>query len=121
MMGALLLYSGLLCAVSVSVFVAAWRQGSPLKIDDILMQTLMTVFLPILVLGIWKQRIASGLLFVGTGVDIILLLTLGSRTGDGMATMIVGSIAFVGVPMLAAAIFLTRRAPRRAASPMIPS
>jgi hypothetical protein len=47
-----LLCSGLLFFVSLTVFVSALRQGSQLKTSDFIIQTLMTFFLPLLVIGL---------------------------------------------------------------------
>jgi hypothetical protein len=106
LMGALILYSGLLCAVSLSVFIDALRNGWALKADDIEIQTLMALFLPLLLVGLRRQRLASGLLFLATGIDLLLILTVNRSTGDGTAAMLAGSVVFLGIPLLSSAIFL---------------
>ncbi len=100
----LLLYSALLCFVSTKVFVSALQQHSPLKASDILIQALMTLFLPTLILGIWKQRLASGLLFAGAATDLALTLFLSVHTASSMSGMLSASLLFLGFPMLASAI-----------------
>jgi hypothetical protein len=112
LVGALMLYSGLLCVVSLSAFVQSLRQHWTLKADDFVLQALMTLFLPALVIGLRKVRLASGLLFAGTAIDVGLLLSVSNRTGDGTVAAIASSVMFLGCPMLGAAIlfhFLSRR------------
>ena len=102
--GAFLLYGGLLWFVSMSVFLAAIKHGARLKPPDIVIQSLMTLFLPILILGIWKQRLASGLLFAGAATDLALTLFLNAHTGNGMGGLLNASLLFLGFPMLASAL-----------------
>jgi hypothetical protein len=99
----LLLYSALLCFVSTKVFVAAVQQHSPLKASDIVIQALMTLFLPMLILGIWKPRLTSGLLFAGAATDLALMLSTYAHPGN-MSGMLSASLLFLGFPMLASAI-----------------
>jgi hypothetical protein len=105
---ALLLYSLLLCCVSLSVFVQSAMHGWNLKIVDIAMQLLMMFFPPLLLLGLWRPRLASILLITCAVADLMLLLSMSNRTGDGTGTMLIGSILFLGIPMLGAAILLRR-------------
>ena len=102
--GAFLLYGGLLWFVSMTVFLAAIKHGARLKPSDIVIQSLMTIFLPILIVGIWKQRLASGLLFAGAATDLALTLFLNTRAGNGMGGVLNASLLFLGFPMLASAI-----------------
>jgi hypothetical protein len=63
LLGVLILYSALACVLSLHVFVTAVHDGSPLNFVSIVVQTLTTLFLPLLILGIWKPRLTSALLF----------------------------------------------------------
>jgi hypothetical protein len=112
LVGALMLYSGLLFVVSLLAFVQALRQHGALKTDDFVLQALMTLFLPALALGLHRGRLASGLLFLGTAIDVGLLLSVSSRSGDGTLAAIASSVVYLGCPMLGSAIllqFLSRR------------
>jgi hypothetical protein len=114
LVGALVLYSALLCAVSLATFVQALRQHWALKAHDLVLQALMTLFLPALLVGLREARLASGLLFAAVAIDLVLFLSLSSRTGDGTNAITVGSLIFLGCPMLGAAT-LFRRLSRLAA------
>jgi hypothetical protein len=92
--GALILYSALVCALSLHVFVTAIHDGSPLNFASIAVQTLTTLFLPLLVLGIWKPRLTSALTF-----------TNAHAPASETAGLIGASLLFLGVPMLGSAIF----------------
>jgi hypothetical protein len=116
LVGALVLYGGLLCGVSLTTFVQALRQHWALKADDFVLQSLMTLFLPALLIGLRRARLASGLLLAGVAIDLALLCFLSSSTGDGTAIGIVSSLVFLGSPMLGGAIVFRRlsRRPRAA-------
>lgn len=103
--GALILYSALLCAISFHVFFTAVRQGSPLNFAGITVQTLTTVFLPLLILGIWRPRLASALLFAAAAAILALTFTNAHSAASATAGMIGASLLFLGVPMLGSAIF----------------
>jgi hypothetical protein len=105
---ALILYSALLCAVSLHVFYAAVHQGSPLNFASITVQTLTTLFLPLLVLGLWKPRLTSALLFAGAAAILALTLTTTHSAANGTAGLVGASLLFLGVPMLGSAIFFHR-------------
>jgi hypothetical protein len=103
---ALVLYSGWLCVVSISVFFEAWKQHWVLKAPDIAIQILMALFLPLLLLALWNIRAASGGLFLLALADAAMLLVPRGWLGDGTAAMFVGSLLFFGVPALGSAVFL---------------
>jgi hypothetical protein len=112
---ALTAYSALLSTVSISVFYQAIRQHWGLKLIDILLQSLMLLFLPMLLIGLWKIRLAASLLFLGAATNLGLLLSANRSTGDGITAMLAGSLLFLGTPMVASAILL------RLLSPSTPS
>ena len=64
----LMIYSALLCAISSHVFFTAVREGSPLNFASIAVQTLTTLFLPLLILGIWKPRLTSAIFAAAAAV-----------------------------------------------------
>ncbi len=103
--GALILYSALLCAVSLHVFYTAVQQGSPLNAAAITVQVLTTLFLPLLILGLWKPRLASALLFAGAAAILALTLTSAHSAPSSPAGLVGASLLFLGVPMLGSAIF----------------
>jgi hypothetical protein len=103
--GALILYSALLCAVSFHVFTTAIQQGSPLNFASIAVQTLTTLFLPLLILGLWKQRLTSALLFAAAAAILALTLTSAHSAASATAGLVGASLLFLGVPMLGSAIF----------------
>jgi hypothetical protein len=101
---AFVLYSALLCFVSLTVFVSALRQHAALTASDIVIQTLMTLFLPVQLLGIRKPRLASGLLFAGAATDLALTLFLNAHARTNTSGALNASLLFLGFPMLASAI-----------------
>jgi predicted neutral ceramidase superfamily lipid hydrolase len=103
--GALILYSALVCALSLHVFVTAIHDGSPLNFASIAVQTLTTLFLPLLVLGIWKPRLTSALLFAAAAAILALTFTNAHAPASETAGLIGASLLFLGVPMLGSAIF----------------
>jgi hypothetical protein len=111
LVAALILYSAILCAVSLTTFIQTLRQHWTLKASDIVLQSLMTLFLPALLVGLRSERLASRSLFAGVAIDLALLCFL-SRAGTGTAVGIVTTVIFVGCPMLGAAI-LFRHLSRR--------
>ncbi len=112
---AFLLYGGLLWFVSTTVFLAAIKQHARLTLSEIILQTLMTIFLPLSILGIWKPRIASVLLFVAAAADLALTLSMHLH-GAGTTTGIFNSsLLFLGFPTLATALLYQMLA--RTASP----
>ena len=112
--GALTLYAGLLCVVSLSVFISALRHGQHLHGADFVIQTLMTIYLPLLCLGFWRPRLSSGLLFTVAAVDLLLLFS-SSTSGDSTGAMLAGSTLFLGIPLLGSALLFhyISRAPAR--------
>jgi hypothetical protein len=102
--GALILYSALVCALSLHVFVTAVHDGSPLNFASITVQILTTLFLPLLILGIWKPRRASALLFAASAAILALTFT-NAHAASETAGLIGASLLFLGVPMLGSAIF----------------
>ncbi|MGA8938246.1 MAG: hypothetical protein WB439_03695 [Acidobacteriaceae bacterium] len=107
LLGTLLAYSLLLCVVSLAVFVQAIKSGSPLHASDFCMQALMLAFFPLLAVALWRPRIAAGLLFAAVAINIGLLIATRNQLNQGAAVATLSSVAFLGVPMLGAAIFLT--------------
>jgi hypothetical protein len=107
LVAALVLYSAILCAVSLTTFIQTLRQHWTLKASDIVLQSLMTLFLPALLVGLRSERLASRSLFAGVAIDLALLCFL-SRAGNGTAVGIVTTLIFVGCPMLGAAILFRR-------------
>lgn len=103
--GALILYSALVCVLSLHVFITAIHDGSPLNFASITVQILTTLFLPLLILGIWKPRLASTLLFAAAAAVLALTFTNTHATASETAGLIGASLLFLGVPMLASAIF----------------
>jgi hypothetical protein len=103
--GALILYSALVCVLSLHVFVTAVHDGSPLNFASITVQTLTTLFLPLLILGIWKPRLASALLFAAAAAILALTFTNAHAAASETAGLIGASLLFLGVPMLGSAIF----------------
>jgi hypothetical protein len=103
--GTLILYSALVCALSLHVFVTAIHDGSPLNFASITVQTLTTVFLPLLILGIWKPRVSSVVLFAAAAAVLALTFTNAHAAASETAGLIGASLLFLGVPMLGAAIF----------------
>ena len=101
---AFLLYGGLLWFVSTTVFLAAIKHGARLKPSEIIIQTLMTLFLPISIFGIWKPRVASGLLFAATASDLALTLFMDAHGASSTTGIFNASILFLGFPMLATAL-----------------
>jgi hypothetical protein len=116
--GALILYSALLCAVSFHVFYTAIQQGSPLNFASLAVQTLTALFLPLLLLGIWKPRLTSALFFAAAAAILALTLTTAHRAQSGTAGLVGASLLFLGVPMLGSAIFFHLIA--RSAAPALP-
>jgi hypothetical protein len=106
--GALILYSALLCGVSLHVFYTAVHQGSSLNAAALSVQALAMAFPLLLLLGLWKPRVISALLFVGGILNLALTLTAGRNTADAVTGLIGASLLFLGVPMLGAAIFFHR-------------
>jgi hypothetical protein len=101
---AFVLYSALLCFVSSTVFISGLRQHASLTPSDLIIQTLMTLFLPLLLFGIRKPRLASGLLFAGAATDLALTLFMNTHTATTASGALNASLLFLGFPMLASAI-----------------
>jgi hypothetical protein len=106
--GALILYSALLCAVSLHVFLTAVHEGPRLNAAAITVQALAIVFPLLLLLGLWKPRLSSALLFAAGVLNLALTLTAGHNTTDAVTGLVGASLLFLGVPMLGAAIFFHR-------------
>jgi hypothetical protein len=105
LVGALILYSVLLCAITFHVFFTAVHEGSPLNFASIVIQTLTTLFPPLLVLGIWKPHLTSALLFVGAAAILAITFTNAHAAAIESAGLVGVSLLFLGVPMLGSAIF----------------
>jgi hypothetical protein len=103
--GILILYSASLCAVSLHILYTAIHEGSPLNFAAIVVETLTLLFLPLLIAGLWKPRLISILLFAAAAAILSLTLTTPHAAPSTTAGMIGASLLFLGVPMLAAAIF----------------
>jgi hypothetical protein len=103
--GALILYSALVCALSLHVFVTAIHDGSPLNFTSIAVQTLTALFLPLLILGTWKPRLSSALLFAAAAATLALTFTNAHAAASETAGLVGASLLFLGVPMLGSAIF----------------
>jgi hypothetical protein len=103
--GALILYSALVCILSLHVFVTAVHDGSPLNFASITVQVLTTLFLPLLILGIWRPRLTSALLFAAAAAILALTFTNSHAAASETAGLIGASLIFLGVPMLGSAIF----------------
>lgn len=112
---AFLLYGGLLWFVSTTVFLASIKQHARLTPSEIILQTLMTIFLPLSILGIWKPRIASGLLFAAAIADLALTLSMHVHGAGSTTGIFNASLLFLGLPTLATALLYQMLA--RAASP----
>jgi hypothetical protein len=102
---ALILYSALVCILSLHVFVTAVHDGSPLNFASITVQVLTTLFLPLLILGIWRPRLTSALLFAAAAAILALTFTNAHAHASETAGLIGASLIFLGVPMLGSAIF----------------
>ena len=106
--GGLSLYALLLFSSSGTALFTAVRSGWDLKWDDFFLEALMLLFLPMLVIGLFKTRAAALLLFAGVAADLALLVSLSGSTGDGIAAAILGSALFLGAPMLVSGWFFYR-------------
>ena len=112
--GVLILYSALVCILSLHVFITAMHDGSPLNFASIAVQTLSALFLPLLVLGIWKPQLTIALLLAAAAATLALTFTNAHAPASGTAGLIGASLLFLGVPTLGAAIFfhfISRPAP----------
>jgi hypothetical protein len=105
LLGALILYSALVCALSLHVFFTAIHDGSPLNFASITVQTLTILFLPLLVLGIWKPRFTSAILIAAAAVVLAVTFVNSHAAASESAGLVGASLLFLGVPMLASAIF----------------
>ena len=103
--GVLILYSALVCVLSLHVFLTAVHDGSPLNFASITVQILTTLFLPLLILGLWKPRLVSTLLFAAAAAILALTFTNAHAAASETAGLIGASLLFLGVPLLASAIF----------------
>jgi len=104
-LSALMIYSALLCAISSHVFFTAVREGSPLNFASIAVQTLTTLFLPLLILGIWKPRLTSAIFFAAAATILVLTFTNAHAAASEAAGLVGASLLFLGVPMFGSAIF----------------
>jgi hypothetical protein len=91
LLGVLILYSALACVLSLHVFVTAVHDGSPLNFVSIVVQTLTTLFLP--------------LLFAAATAVLALTFTNAHAAASETAGLIGASLLFLGVPMFGSAIF----------------
>jgi hypothetical protein len=53
--------------------------------QDISLPILMLCFFPVVILGYFKQRAASFLLFCGAGISVLQVLGITRSTGDGLS------------------------------------
>jgi hypothetical protein len=106
LLGAFLPYSAAVCVLSLHVFYTAIHNGSPFTFATITAQILSMLFLPLLILGIWKPRLASAFLFIAAAAVLALTLTNAHAPASETAGLIGASLLFLGVPMFASAIFL---------------
>jgi hypothetical protein len=108
LVGALILYGALLCGVSLTSFIQSLYEHWSIKAEDIVLQSLMTLFLPTVIAGLFRPRLASGLLFAGVAIDLTLLCFLTRSTGEGTTIGILTSLIFLACPMLGAALLFRR-------------
>ena len=101
----LILYSVLALALSLHVFFTAVHDGSPFNFTTITVQILTTLFLPLLILGIWKPRLTGAVLFVAAAAVLSLTLINAHAAASETAGLIGASLLFLGVPMLVSAMF----------------
>ena len=107
--GALLLYAALLCGVSLFAFIQSQHPRWNFELPDFTFQALITLFLPTLLIGLRRPRIASGLLFLGLAIDIVLTIVIGRSKSDLVRGLALSNVLFVGFPMLGSALFLHRQ------------
>jgi hypothetical protein len=103
--GALILYSALLCAISYHVFFTAVHEGSALNFASIVVQALTTLFLPLLILGIWKPRLTSAIFAAAAAVILAVTFVNAHAAASETAGLVGASLLFLGVPMFGSAIF----------------
>ncbi len=103
--GTLILYSAFVFFLSGHVFYTALHDGLPLNFASIAIETFTALFLPLLVLGIWKPRASSALLFAAASAVLALTFTNAHAAASETAGLIGASLLFLGVPMLGSAIF----------------
>lgn len=108
LLGVLILYSALVCALSLHVFFTAIHDGSSLNFASIVVQSLTTLFLPLLILGIWKPRLTRVILIASAAVVLAMTFVNAHAATRDSAGLIGASLLFLGVPMLASAIFFHR-------------
>ena len=124
--GALLLYSILLCAVSWHVFSTTLFEGAAtgraagvwevglFGASGLIVLILTSLFPVLLLLGLWRPRLAGALLLAGAGTLLALTLTASHRAESAAAGVVGASLLFLGVPMLGSAILFQRVGRRRA-------
>jgi hypothetical protein len=105
LLGVLMLYSAFLCAVSYHVFFTAVHEGSALNFASVVVQVLTTLFLPLLILGIWKPRLTSAIFVAAAAVVLAVTFVNAHAAASETAGLVGASLLFLGVPMLASAIF----------------
>ena len=118
--GALILYSVLLCVVSWHVFSTTFFEGVAtgraagvweigiLGAPGVIVFILTFLFPALLLLGLWRPRLAGAMLLAGAGVLLALTLTASHHAESASAGVVGASLLFLGVPMLGSAILFQR-------------
>jgi hypothetical protein len=110
----LILDSALVVFLSGHVFYTAMHDRSPLNFASVTIEIFTALFLPLLLLGIWRQRLSSTLLFTSAAAVLAITLTNAHAAPSETAGLVGASLLFLGAPMLGSAIFfhlLSRPAP----------
>jgi hypothetical protein len=105
LLGVLILYSALICVLSLHVFYTAIHDGSPLNLVIDTIQTITALFLPLLILGIWKPRLVSAILILAAAAIFAITIVNAHAAASETAGLVGASLLFLGVPMLTSAIF----------------
>jgi len=106
-------YSALLCVAGVAATLDSRSHGYGLKWPDLVMQTLLMLFLPLLLVAFRSPHAASGALLLLALADAILIVTSRGSAGNSSGAMLIGSLVFLGLPVLGATVFLRRMASSR--------
>ena len=110
--GVFVAYGALLCVAAAMAFLDSSRNGYGMKWPDIVMQTLLILFLPLLLIALRSPRAASGALLLLALAEAIFI-TSRNAAGDSSEIMIIASLVFLGVPVLGATFLLRRMASLR--------
>ena len=106
--GVLILYSALVCILSLHVFLTAIHDGSPLNFASITVQILTTLFLPLLSSASGRPASPAPCSSPQQPPYLALTFTNAHAAASETAGLIGASLLFLGVPMLGAAIFFLR-------------